>query len=385
MRIVHISTLFFPLIGGLEIAAQRVAEEQAKLGHEVYVVTSSAYVEGRLRREKGAVSVIRVKSWKNPYPYLIVPREIPRDILREADVVFGWGHSYYFVYEMVKRAKVEFKKPIIQYFIGVDYLKYHYNPLIKILGYLYQKLLTKGFVRIVDLALVTNEHERRLLKEGYGLDAIVVPHGIDEVYLKLPSMAEDFRRKYNVKGKIVAFIGRIHPTKGLDLLIKAFAEVAMKVPGAVLIIAGSGDERYLGECLKLARILGVEEKVKYIGYISEEDKIALIDASDAVVLPTKHAGESYPLLINEVLARGKKLIITRGNIASRWIEESGIAKVVNPDPQELARAITDELASKNSIKVNNKKTVKIHTWRDVAYRFLELSQQILEGEGLIRS
>jgi len=385
MRIVHVSTLYFPLIGGLEIAAQRVAEEQAKLGHEVYVVTSSAYAEGRLMREEGAVSVIRVKSWKNPYPYLIVPREIPRDILREADVVFGWGHSYYFVYEMVKRAKVEFKKPIIQYFIGVDYLKYHYNPLIKTLGYLYQKLLTKGFVRIVDLALVTNEYERRLLKEGYGLDAIVVPHGIDEVYLELPSMDEGFRRKYNVKGKIVAFIGRIHPTKGLDLLIKAFAEVAMKVSGVVLIIAGSGDERYLEKCMRLAERLGVKGKIKYLDRISEEDKIALIDASDVIVLPTRHAGESYPLLVNEVLARGKKFVMTKGSIASRWIEGSGIARVVNADPRELARAITDELGSKNSIKVNNKKTVEIRTWRDVAYRFLELLQQILEGEGLIRS
>jgi glycosyltransferase involved in cell wall biosynthesis len=150
----------------------------------------------------------------------------------------------------------------------------------------------------------------------------------------------------------------------------------MKVPGAVLIIAGSGDERYLGKCLKLAKILEVEEKVKYIGYISEGDKIALIDASDAVVLPTKHAGESYPLLINEVLARGKKLIITRGNIASRWIEESGIAKVVNPDPQELAQAIIDELNSESNTEIDSNKTVKILTWRDIAYKLLELLQQM---------
>jgi glycosyltransferase involved in cell wall biosynthesis len=374
MRIVHVSTLYFPLIGGLEIAAQRVAEEQAKLGHEVYVVTSSTYVEGRLRKEEDAVSVIRVKSWKNPYPYLIVPREIPRDILREADVVFGWGHSYYFVYEMVKRAKVEFKKPIIQYFIGVDYLKYHYNPLIKTLGYLYQKLLTKGFVRIVDLALVTNEYERRLLKEGYGLDAIVVPHGIDEVYLKLPSMAEDFRRKYNVKGKIIAFIGRIHPTKGLDLLIKAFAEVAMKIPDVILIIAGSGDERYLEKCIRLAERLGVKGKIKYLGRISEEDKIALIDASDVIVLPTRHAGESYPLLVNEVIVRMRKLIMTRGSIASRWIEGLGIGRVVDSKPYEIARAIIDELEyGENQVRYE----YNVLTWKDVAKNLLVLYEKLL--------
>jgi glycosyltransferase involved in cell wall biosynthesis len=372
-----VSTLFSPFVGGLEIAVQRVAEEQAKLGHEVYIITSNAYAKDRPKIEKELMTIVRVDSWKNPYPYLIVPREIPKDILRKADVVFGWGHSYYFVYRIIKKAKIEFKKPIVQYFIGVDYLKYHYNPLIKTIGYAHQKLLTKSFTKIVNLALVTNNYEKRLLKERYNLDAIVIPHGIDEVYLKLPNIAENFRRKYRVEEKIIAFIGRIHPTKGLDLLIKAFVEVATKMPNTVLVIAGSGDEKYLEKCMRLAKKLGVKERVKYVGRISEEDKIALIDAFDVIVLPTRHAGESYPLLVNEVLARGKRLIMTRGSIASKWVEEGGIARVVNADPRDLAQAIIDELKLESDSATSTRKAVEIPTWRNVAYRLLELLQQIL--------
>jgi len=382
LKIVHVSTLFSPFVGGLEIAVQRVAEEQAKLGYEVYIITSNAYAMDRPKIEKELMTIVRVDSWKNPYPYLIVPREIPKDILRKADVVFGWGHSYYFVYRMIKKAKIEFKKPIVQYFIGVDYLKYHYNPLIKTVGYIHQKLLTKSFTKIVNLALVTNNYEKRLLKERYNLDAIVIPHGIDEVYLKLPNIAENFRRKYRVEEKIIAFIGRIHPTKGLDLLIKAFVEVATKMPNTVLVIAGSGDEKYLEKCMRLAERLGVKERVKYVGRISEEDKIALIDASDVIVLPTRHAGESYPLLVNEVLARGRRLIMTGGSIASKWVEESGIARVVNAEPRELAQAIIDELKLENDSAKSIRKSVKILTWRDIAYRLLELLQQILNGRVL---
>jgi len=376
MFIVHVNESYWPIIGGLERVIQGIAEELVKLGHENHVITSKIGAEGRPREEIiNGVYVHRVKALRLHFQDLTIPMEIPIRALKEADVVICWSQNSYFVYKVCREAKKLGRFLAVQ-FLGVDYLKYHYNPLLRLPGYIYQKLITKKMSDLADIALVTNEYERSLLKEEYGLDAIVVPHGIDEVYLELPAMDEGFRRKYNVKGKIVAFIGRIHPTKGLDLLIKAFAEVAMKVPGAVLIIAGSGDERYLGKCLKLARILGVEEKVKYIGYISEEDKIALIDASDAVVLPTKHAGESYPLLINEVLARGKKLIITRGNIASKWIEESGIAKVVNPDPQELAQAIIDELKSENNTEIDSNKTVKIPTWRDIAYKLLELLQQM---------
>jgi glycosyltransferase involved in cell wall biosynthesis len=376
VKIVHIHHHFWPVVGGLERVIQSIAEELVKLGHENLVVTSKIDAKDRPSEEViNGIYIHRVKALRLYFQDLTIPMEIPIRVLKEADVVICWSQNSYFVYKVCREAKKLGRFLAVQ-FLGVDYLKYHYNPLLRLPSYIYQKLITKKMSDLADIALVTNEYERSLLKEEYGLDAVVVPHGIAEVYLELPGMDEGFRRKYNVKGKIVAFIGRIHPTKGLDLLIKAFAEVAMKVSDAVLIIAGSGDERYLGKCLKLAKILEVEEKVKYIGYISEEDKIALIDASDTVVLPTKHAGESYPLLINEVLARGKKLIITRGNIASRWIEESGIAKVVNPDPQELAQAIIDELNSESNTEIDSNKTVKIPTWRDIAYKLLELLQQM---------
>jgi len=375
VKIIHVSTLFSPFVGGLEIAVQRVAEEQAKLGHEVYVVTSDAHSGDRPKFEKNLITIMRVKSWKNPYPYLIVPREMPREILKNADIIMGWGHTYYFIYRMVREAK-KFEKPVGVYFIGVDYLRHHYNMLFRVFGYQYQRMLTKRLTKIIDIAFVTNDYEKELLKKRYDLESFVVPHGIDEIYLKTPNMAENFKEKYNIKGRIITYIGRIHPTKGIDLLIRAFTEVAMKMPNIILIIAGSGDEKYIEKCLRLAERLGVRKRIKFIRYISEEDKIALIDASNVIVLPTKHAGESYPLLINEVLARGKKLIITRGSIASRWIEEKGIAKVVNKDPQELAQAIIDELNFENNIMIDSNKTMKILTWRDVAYKLLEFLQQV---------
>jgi glycosyltransferase involved in cell wall biosynthesis len=368
MKIVHISTLYYPFVGGLEIAVQRVAEEQAKLGHEVYVISSDAYAENKL--EEGIVTVVRVRSWKSRYPFLIVPRDIPMDILKGADAVLGWGHTYYFVYKTVRKAKIKFGKSIMQYFIGVDYLKHHYNPLIRIAGYSYQKLLTQSLAKIVDLPLVTNEYEKRLLWERYGLDAIVVPHGIDEKYLSLPNMAENFRKKYDVEGRIIAYIGRIHPTKGLDILVKAFIRAAKEEPNTVLVIAGKGDEGYLKRCLRIAKKAGVEDKIRVLGYVSEEDKIALIDASDVVVLPTRHAGESYPLLINEVLARGKRFVMTRGSIASKWVEESCVGRIADPNPLSLARALIDELRSEGAEKGG--KTINILTWRGVAHELLDL-------------
>jgi len=132
--------------------------------------------------------------------------------------------------------------------------------------------------------------------------------------------------------------------------------------------------------LKIAEKAGVRDRIRVLGYISEEDKIALIDASDIVVLPTRHAGESYPLLINEVLARGKKFIMTGNSIVSKWIRKSGIGRIVDIDPHSIAQAIINELKSRNDGDENVEeriKNVNILTWGDVVYKLLGLLQQVL--------
>jgi len=367
MKLVYISTLFFPFVGGLEIAVQKVAEEQAKLGHEVTVVTSDAYAEDRPKVEKDLITVIRVKSWKNPYPYLIVPREIPKDVLKSADIVIGWGHTYYFAYRMVKEAK-NLGKPVGMYFIGVDYLQHHYNPLFRMLGFQYQKTLTKRLAEIVDLAFTTNEFEKELLKARYGLDSFVIPHGVDEIYFELPNMAKYFRNKYNVDGRIISYIGRIHPTKGVDLLIKAFAKVIKTEPDLKLVVAGKGNEKYLRKCLNVAKKLGIDNKIMYLGYIPEEDKIGLIDASELVVLPSKHAGENYSLIIDEVMARGKPLVVTNYGALPYRVKNMVEGIVVNADVDSLAKGITYALKNIDMFKI----VERPYTWSEVAKRLVDL-------------
>jgi glycosyltransferase involved in cell wall biosynthesis len=373
MHIVHIFHHYQPVVGGLERAIQSLAEELVKLGHEVHVITSVCNAENRPREEiANSVYVHRVKALRLHFPDLTMPVEMPRRVLRKADVAVCWAQNSYFTYKLCEDVK-RLGKPSAVYFIGLDYWEHHHNFFIRTFGRPYQRWITQKMTNLADVALVTNDYERELLKEKYSIDAIVLPHGIDEEYLKLPNMAEVFRRKYNIDERIVAYIGRIHPTKGLDMLVKAFIQVAKEEPNTVLVIAGKSDGEYLQNCLKIARKAGIEDRVKVLGYASEEDKIALIDASDVIVLPTRHAGESYPLLINEVLARGKRLVMTRGSIASKWVEERGVGRVVDPEPQSLAQALVEELRSEGGGEGG--KVVKIPTWREVACKLFDLLQR----------
>ena len=384
MRIVHIFHNYYPVRGGIERAIERLAEEQVKMGHEVHVITSIHEARDRPREEElDGVYVHRVGSWRLYYPDLTIPREIPSGVLEDADVIHGWSQNSYFTYMMCREAK-ELGKPIVMYFLGVDYLKHHYNLLIRIFGYLYQKWITGKVVEMIDLALVTNEYEGKLLKEMHGVDAIVLPHGVDEIYLKLPNMAEYFREKYCIEGRIIAYIGRIHLTKGLDLLISAFSEVVGQVPDAVLVVAGKGDEKYLRKCMKLAEKLGIRNKIRYLGYIPEEDKIALIDAAEAVVLPTRHAGESYPLLLDEALARGKSIIMTaRSKILEyriKYYENKRKIVTSKSNAQSLAHAIIRLLLKdkESALTVNRTSNgIKAYSWNDVTRMLVELYNRVI--------
>jgi len=384
MRIAHIFHNYYPVLGGIERAIHRVAGGQVRIGHKVHVITSIHGAEDRPREEKlNGVSVHRVGSWRPHYPDLTIPREIPKNILKEADVIHGWSQNSYFTYRICREAK-KLGKPIVMYFIGIDYLKHHYNPLIRAFGYPYQKWITRKVIEITDLALVTNEYERKLLKKRYGIDAIVLPHGVDEIYLKLPNMAKYFREKYGINGRIIAYIGRIHPTKGLDLLIKAFTEVAKQVPDTVLVIAGKGDEKYLEKCFKLAEKLGIRNRVKYLGYIPEENKIALIDSSKVVVQPSRHAGEAYPLIIDEITTRGKTIIITNtSKILLHKIKNKGENTIISKDNAlSLAHTIISLLKNRNPTRSPNIGT-QILPWNTIAKELLKLYNQLLNNKEIL--
>jgi len=374
MIVVQAFHSFYPVLGGIERAMQRIGEELIKMGHnEVHIITSTLGAEDRPRLEEvNGIFVHRVRAWTFHYSDLTIPREMPLELLRRADVVQGWSQNSFFTYRVLREAK-KLGKPVAMYFLGVDYLRNHYNPLIRVFGYRYQVWITKRFAEMVDLALVTNEYDRNVLKEKYGLEPMVLPHGVDDIYLKTSNIAKHFREKYRIEGRIVSYIARIHPTKGLDLLIKAFAEVVKHVPDVVLVIAGKGDEGYLRKCLRLAEKLGIRDMVRYLGFISEEDKIALIDASEVVVLPTRHAGESYPLLLDEVASRRRPMVITN---VSRALAERAKALgflVVDPRPEDLAQAILRVLNDNEGGNI----VCRVRAWREIAEEILRAYRGIV--------
>ena len=378
MRIVHIFHNYYPVIGGMERVIQRLAEEQVRIGHEVHVVTSVHGAGGRPREEElNGVYVHRVRGWRLHYPDLTVPLEVPGKLLKHTHVVHVHSQSSLFNMVLARHAK-GLGKPLVMDFLALDYLKSHTNPLIRYLGGYYQEKLQREAAKLVDKAITLNERDQHILKEKYGVESTVIPHGIDEKYLTKPKDERLFREKYGVyEEDIVAYVGRIHPSKGLDVLIKAVPLIAHEVNNFTVVIAGGGSEVYRRSLLMLTRNLKVEDKVRILGYISEDEKISLLDASRVFVFPTQHFGEAYPLVVDEAYARGVPMVATEvGALPCRVKHFKTGILVPSDDLSSLCRAIVTLLKGDDLLEDMRRRLryvrESILTWRQVCTKLNEV-------------
>ena len=128
------------------------------------------------------------------------------------------------------------------------------------------------------------------------------------------------------KGLTLMFHGRISPEKGIDVLLKAFAQA--QIADARLIIVGSGNEEYVKELQAIADKAGISSKVTWAGHTS--DIHPLIDKADIGVCPSR-ARESFGLSVVEYMAHGKPVITTNNGAQPEYITDGKNGILIAPN------------------------------------------------------
>jgi len=114
-----------------------------------------------------------------------------------------------------------------------------------------------------------------------------IPRGsIEVIYPGIDTVAYTPDESQRAPAPVFSYLGRLKKYKGVQLVIRAFAEMA--VPDAVLEIAGAGD--YRPELEALARSLDLGERVRFLGRISEPEKVALLRRSWSLVFASPKEG-----------------------------------------------------------------------------------------------
>lgn len=139
---------------------------------------------------------------------------------------------------------------------------------------------------------------------------MIVPIPIEaETASSIDAAASFFRKHSNAAGrKLILFLSRLSPKKGLELLLKAFAAVKRSEPTSLLVVAGDGEQNYVASLHKMARELAVAENILWTGFLGPDEKPAAFAAATVFVLPSH--SENFGIVAAEALFAGVPTLLT---------------------------------------------------------------------------
>jgi len=329
MKILQISKLYYPWIGGMERIVQNVAEG---LRHRVDMKVLACQSRGRSSVERindveiiktGTLGIFFSMPVSFSFPFYLKEFSRDRDILLFhmpfplADIAYQWNG-------------IKGKKIVIWW--HSDIIKQ------KILFYFYKPFLI-SFLRKADKILVaTPRHiDSSDVLKNFRSRCEVIPYAVDpQIYVLNADIVKKVREIRTIYGsEIVLFVGRLIYYKGVEYLIRA-----MKNVDASLVVIGDGPLRE--NLLSLATGVGVAHKVHFLGKgISDADMVAYYHACDVFVLPSVEITEGFGIVQLEAMACGKPVVNTNlptGVPCVSLDSETGYTVPVR-DPEALSRAI----------------------------------------------
>ncbi|HSI61479.1 MAG TPA: glycosyltransferase [Candidatus Saccharimonadia bacterium] len=177
----------------------------------------------------------------------------------------------------------------------------------------------------------------------------VVPLGIDLGPLQRDSSQQFLNRFPQARGRrIVLFLSRLDPKKGVELLLKAFANVTQDDHNAILVIAGQGKPSYETGLQNLAASLQLEKDVLWTGFLDGDDKYAALAAADVFVLPSH--SENFGIALVEALAAGKACIATDGVAVADDMRQGDAGLVIPCNDVPALTAAMNQLLTDDALR-----------------------------------
>ena len=185
----------------------------------------------------------------------------------------------------------------------------------------------------------------------------VIPLGVDTTLYNTNinnKKFEDIREKFNIKNRYLLYIGTIEPRKNLERLIQAYSLLNREfseVPD-FYIVGKKG--WYYEDIFKAVQEEEIEDKVHFLGYLSQEEKILILKGAEVFLFPSIYEGFGLPVL--EAMACGVPVVTSNTSSLPEVVNEAGLLV----DPFDI-ESIKDGI----SILVNNEHKRKEYSERGV--------------------
>ncbi len=224
-------------------------------------------------------------------------------------------------------------------------------------------MLTKFFVKSIHGALVmTKAVERDLRQFSLRMPCVISPHPLFDNYSEPVSRAEALvRLKLCPADKYILFFGFIREYKGLDLLIEAMADAAVRSLGIKLIVAGEfyEDEKRYFDLIHKHDLAG--SIIFHSHFISDEEVRYYFSAASLVVQPYRSATQSG---VTQVAYHfNKPMVVTNVGGLAEIVPDGICGYVVEPEPEPIAGAIADFFSGdEGRFREGIVEQKKLYTW-----------------------
>ena len=372
MRVLFVTGIYPPDIGGPATYVSALAATLGDRGHDVAVVTLSDTNPGLSRQ--GAVRLRRLPRSRDPLARFLALVSTVRHEARASDLVYVNG--LYLESAVACRglrcrrvAKVvgdwAWERAAVRGWFPPDieaFQSAHVAGRCRLLRSLHRRAL-----RGMDRVIVPSAYLAGLA-EGWGIESsriVVIPNALapSERPPAAPSLPRSSRR--------VVAVGRLVPWKHFDLLVEAVASV----PGCELEIVGAGPEE--GRLRRLAAERGLSGRVDFRGGVSREETLRRLASAAAIALPSSYEG--WPHVLVEAMAVGTPVVAAAAGGTPELVRdgENGLLVPVG-DAASLSgaiRRVLDDPAFARTLSEGGRRTVEGWTWDGL----VERTVPVLEG------
>jgi glycosyltransferase involved in cell wall biosynthesis len=352
------------MAGGAEWYVRNISVELVRRGHEVHVFTGDSF-RGKVLKQKNeevdGVQVHRLSFWVNMTYRVKVWRGLTQALSSEEfDVIHAYDYAQPHAYSAIKTGKRNKTPTALTVFDVHSMIPRPFYKKVPI--DIFDQYFSKFTLANADAVLVRAPNLMSTLIEMGAVEdrTYVTPSGVTEEAL-IKRNGRLFRSKYSISKKpIIMFLGRLHPVKGPQHLLKSAVKVVERYPEAYFMFIGPDHINYIDTLRRIVTRENLENNVLFTGPIYDfEMKMEAFAASDMFVLPSAYEGTSQSIF--QAMAARKPIISTNGGGIPFQVENGKEALLIDyGDEEALASSIltilgnktlADELAARANEKV----------------------------------
>lgn len=373
MRVLHVFKTYYPdSYGGVEQVIRQLSTATARMGvsNKVFTLSRRASVAPLLT--DGATEILRAQTHLDiaSTPMSMSAFGKFKEAVRQADLIhyhYPWPFG-----DLLHLAAARSKPAVLTYHSDVVRQR--------LLMPLYQPLMHRFFSRAkVIVPTSPNYLQSSELLQNYRDKTHVIPIGLDEHSYPQPEPERIAYWRAEVGQDFFLFVGVLRYYKGLHILLDACAGSRSRV-----VIVGAGPVE--ADLKQQAARLGLES-VKFLGAVSDEDKVALLKLSRAVVFPSHLRSEAFGVTLLEGAMYGKPLISSEIGTGSSYVNIDGVTGLVVPphDPDALRAAMQrfeDDPGLATSMGRNARERFdELFTAQRMAESYVALYRDVLQRRG----